>query len=244
MSLTDLLKFDENGLVPAIARDAESGEVLMMAFMNAEAVEKTVQTGKVHYYSRSRRKLWMKGESSGHVQTLREIRFDCDADCLLLSVEQQGAACHTGHRSCFYRTWDEGGVRTEGEKAVNAEAVYAQRDILDALYHVIQERRQNPSAKSYVASLFAKGLDKILGKIGEEATETAVAGKGGDREEVVSEVADLFFHTLILLGYYDLPPERVYAELRRRFGLSGIEEKESRGNQPQVGKKAEKGVDS
>jgi len=229
MSLIDQLKFDENGLVPAITRDAGNGEVLMMAFMNAEAVEKTVETGRVHYYSRSRRKLWMKGESSGHVQTLREIRFDCDADCLLLTVEQEGAACHTGHRSCFYRSWEEDGVRDEGEKAVDAAAVYAQRDILDALYHVIQERRQNPSAKSYVASLFAKGLDKILGKIGEEATETAVAGKGGDRGEIVAEVADLFFHTLVLLGYYDLPPERVYAELRRRFGLSGIEEKESRG---------------
>jgi phosphoribosyl-ATP pyrophosphohydrolase/phosphoribosyl-AMP cyclohydrolase len=229
MSLTDQLKFDENGLIPAIARDAENGEVLMMAFMNAEAVEKTLRTGRVHYYSRSRRKLWMKGESSGHVQTVREIRFDCDADCLLIAVEQAGAACHTGHRSCFYRRWEEGGVRSEGEKAVDAAAVYAQRDILDALYHVIQERRQNPSEKSYVASLFGKGLDKILGKIGEEATETAVAGKGGDPKEIVGEVADLFFHTLVLLGYYDLPPERIYAELRRRFGLSGIEEKESRG---------------
>jgi phosphoribosyl-ATP pyrophosphohydrolase/phosphoribosyl-AMP cyclohydrolase len=103
-----------------------------------------------------------------------------------------------------------------------------QQDILDAVYRVILERKQNPSEKSYVASLFAKGLDKILGKIGEEATEVAVAGKGGDPDQVVYEVADLFFHTLVLLGYYDLPPERVYAELRRRFGISGITEKESR----------------
>jgi phosphoribosyl-AMP cyclohydrolase / phosphoribosyl-ATP pyrophosphohydrolase len=228
MSLIDQLKFDENGLVPAITRDAVSGEVLMMAFMNREAVAQTLATGKMHYYSRSRQKLWMKGESSGHVQTVREVRFDCDADCLLVSIEQEGAACHTGHKSCFYRVWDEQGVRTEGEKLVDAAAVYGQKDILDAVYHVIQERRQNPSEKSYVASLFAKGLDKILGKIGEEATETAVAGKGGDPEEVIYEVADLFFHTLVLLGYYDLPPERIYAELRRRFGFSGIEEKASR----------------
>jgi phosphoribosyl-ATP pyrophosphohydrolase/phosphoribosyl-AMP cyclohydrolase len=103
-----------------------------------------------------------------------------------------------------------------------------QQDILDAVYRVVLERKQNPSEKSYVASLFAKGLDKILGKIGEEATEVAVAGKGGDPDQVVYEVADLFFHTLVLLGYYDLPPERVYAELRRRFGISGITEKESR----------------
>lgn len=228
MSLSAQLKFDAHGLIPAITRDAETGEVLMMAYMNAEAVDLTVKTGQVHYYSRSRRKLWLKGESSGHVQTVREIRFDCDADCLLIAVEQAGAACHTGHKSCFYRSYQEGEVVGEGEKLVDAVAIYGQKDILDAVYHVIQERRQNPSEKSYVASLYAKGLDKILGKIGEEATETAVAGKGGDRDEVVYEVADLFFHTLVLLGYYDLPPERVYAELRRRFGLSGIEEKESR----------------
>ena len=103
------------------------------------------------------------------------------------------------------------------------------QDILEAVYQVVLDRKANPSEKSYVASLYQKGLDKILGKIGEEATETAVAGKGGDPEEVVAEVADLFFHVLVLLGYYDLPPERIYAELRRRFGLSGIEEKESRG---------------
>jgi phosphoribosyl-ATP pyrophosphohydrolase len=101
-------------------------------------------------------------------------------------------------------------------------------DILDAVYKVIQERKQNPSEKSYVASLYAKGLDKILGKIGEEATEVAVAGKGGEVDEVVSEVADLWFHTLVLLSYYDLPPEKIYAELERRFGLSGLEEKASR----------------
>ena len=228
MSLSSQLKFDAHGLLPAITRDAATGEVLMLAYMNAEAVDLTVKTGKVHYYSRSRRALWMKGESSGHVQTVREIRFDCDADCLLITVEQEGAACHTGHHSCFHRIFEEGEVRSDGEKEVDATALYARQDILDAVYHVIQERRQNPSEKSYVASLFAKGLDKILGKIGEEATETAVAGKGGDRDEVVYEVADLFFHTLILLGYYDLPPERIYQELRRRFGLSGIEEKESR----------------
>ncbi len=228
MSLSSQLKFDAHGLIPAITRDAETGEVLMMAYMNVEAVDLTVKTGKVHYYSRSRRKLWMKGESSGHVQTVKEIRFDCDADCLLIAIEQEGAACHTGHKSCFYRVWNEDGAQVDGDKAVDAAAIYGQQDILDAVYHVIQERRQNPNEKSYVASLFNKGLDKILGKIGEEATETAVAGKGGNPDEVVYEAADLFFHTLILLGYYDLPPERIYAELRRRFGMSGIEEKESR----------------
>ncbi len=228
MSLSDQLKFDADGLIPAITRDAASGDVLMMAYMNRQAVEKTVETGKVHYYSRSRRSLWMKGETSGHVQLVHEIRFDCDADCLLISVEQQGAACHTGHRSCFYRIWEESGAKSVGEKTADPFSAYARQDILDAVYHIIQERKQSSAEKSYVASLFAKGLDKILGKIGEEATETAVAGKGGDPDEVVYESADLFFHTLVLLGYYDLPPQRVYDELRRRFGMSGIDEKESR----------------
>ncbi|EAT16559.1 bifunctional phosphoribosyl-AMP cyclohydrolase/phosphoribosyl-ATP diphosphatase HisIE [Desulfuromonas acetoxidans] len=228
MRLVEQLKFDDNGLVPCITQDVDSGEVLMLAYMNEEAVENTLNTGKVHYYSRSRGKQWMKGESSGHVQKVREIRYDCDGDTVLIKVEQVGAACHTGRRSCFYSVWDDSKLVIDGEPEVNAAQVYGEKDILDAVYHVIQDRRRNPSEKSYVHSLFTKGLDKILSKIGEEATETAVAGKGGDREEVIYEVADLFFHTLILLGYYDLPPERIYAELRRRFGLSGIEEKESR----------------
>ena len=228
MSLIDQLKFDDNGLIPAITQDDANGEVLMMAWMNAEAVENTLETGTVHYYSRSRQKQWMKGESSGHVQIVKEIRFDCDNDCLLIKIDQQGAACHTGQRSCFYRVWD-GEVKESSEKLVDVAAVYARQDILEALYNIIQERRQLADGeKSYVKSLFDKGLDKILGKIGEEATETAIAGKGGDPQEVIYEVADLFFHVLVLLGFYDLPPERIYSELRRRFGLSGIEEKLSR----------------
>ena len=228
MSLLEQLKFDKDGLVPCIAQEAATGEVLMLAYMNAEAVENTLRTGKVHYYSRSRAKQWLKGESSGHVQTVREIRYDCDGDTLLIKVDQQGAACHTGRHSCFFSVWDGDEIVIDGQPEVDVTTVYAQQDILDAIYHVIQDRRRNPNEKSYVNSLFTKGLDKILSKIGEEATEAAVAGKGGDRDEIIYEVADLFFHTLILLGYYDLPPERIYAELRRRFGLSGIEEKESR----------------
>jgi phosphoribosyl-ATP pyrophosphohydrolase/phosphoribosyl-AMP cyclohydrolase len=228
MSLLEQLKFDKDGLIPCITQDAENGEVLMLAYMNAEAVHNTLATGKVHYYSRSRAQQWMKGESSGNIQTVREIRYDCDGDTLLIKVEQRGPACHTGRRSCFFSVVDGEQITIAGEVDASTAEAYGKQDILDAVYHVIQDRRRNPSEKSYVHSLFTKGLDKILSKIGEEATETAVAGKGGERDEIVYEVADLFFHTLILLGYYDLPPERIYAELRRRFGLSGIEEKESR----------------
>lgn len=227
MSLIDQLKFDKKGVIPAIARDAATGEVLMLAYMNAEAVQKTVETGKVHYWSRSRRRLRMKGETSGNVQTVREIRLDCDADCLLLTVEQAGSACHSGERSCFHRIWDGEQLRPAGPGA--GTVAQADDDILAAVYQVIQERRQNPAEASYVSSLFQKGLDKILGKIGEEATETAVAGKGGEPQQVVYEAADLFFHTLVLLAWYELPPARIYDELRRRFGTSGLAEKASRG---------------
>lgn len=228
MSLITQLKFDENGLIPAITQDVATGEVLMMAYMNAQAVEQTLVTGKVHYYSRSRQKPRLKGESSGHFQLVQEIRFDCDNDCLLIRIEQRGDACHTGQRSCFYRQWD-GEVKAGSAKRGEVTALDARQDILATLYNIIQERKQLADGeKSYVKSLFDKGLDKILGKIGEEATETAVAGKGGIKEEIIGEVADLFFHVLVLLGFYDLPPERIYAELRRRFGLSGHEEKANR----------------
>lgn len=228
MSLSTQLKFDSHGRIPAIIRDAETGEVLMLAHMNAEAVNLTVQTGNVHYYSSSLKKVRMKGHHSGQIQTIRELRIDCEAACLLISVEQIGAACHTGHKSCFYQIWDNAGGWIKSQKPGNVAPRPHRQDILDAIYQVIQERRRHPSEKSYVTSLFAKGLDKILAKIGEEATETAVAGKGGNPDEVVYETADLFFHALILLGYYNLPPERIYTELRRRFGISGIEEKENR----------------
>jgi len=222
MSLLDHLKFDANGLLAAIARDADTGEVLMLAWMNAEAVQKTLDTGRVHYWSRSRQSLWLKGETSGHFQTLRAIRLDCDGDALLLDIDQEGAACHTGARSCFYR-------KLEGEDLVKEAIPAAPTDVLRALAQVVEDRKQKSPEASYVAKLFTKGLDKILGKIGEEATEVAVAGKGGNPDEVVSEMADLWFHCLVLLGQYDIPPQRVTDELRRRFGLSGLVEKANRG---------------
>lgn len=208
MALLEKIRFDKDGLVPAVVRDASNGAVLMLSHLNAEALAKTEASGVLYRYSRS------KGEvvtSEKAPELVREARLSCSGDCLLFSVEVQDAP------DCFSTVLWEG---AQGETA----AV----DILDEVYRIIQQRRDQPADKSYVASLFAKGLDKILGKIGEEATETAVAGKGGDPKEVVSETADLFFHVLVLLGYYDLPPERIYAELRRRFGVSGLTEKASR----------------
>lgn len=209
--MTDLndIVYDAAGLIPAVVRCARTGEVLMLSHLNAEAVRRSLDSGLLYRFSRSAQKLVVP--DSGAPQKIREARLSCSGDCLLIAVEQDAAAHY-----CFSRV------------LVPREDHPAAGDILEQVYQVVLQRRDNPSQKSYVASLFAKGLDKILGKIGEEATETAVAGKGGVVDEVVYEVADLFFHVLVLLGYYDLPPERIYAELRRRFGLSGIEEKASR----------------
>lgn len=205
------LTYDADGLIPAVVRCASSSDVLMLSHLSAEAVEQTLATGLLYRYSRSRNAL--VAPDADAPQRVAEMRLSCSGDCLLVTVEHSGAS-----RNCFKTVlFQQQGTVVDGPA-----------DILEQVYQVILQRRDNPSQKSYVASLFAKGLDKILGKIGEEATETAVAGKGGQPDEVIYETADLFFHVLVLLGYYDLPPERIYAELRRRFGLSGIEEKASR----------------
>lgn len=217
MNILNEIKFDEKGLVPAIAQDYKTSEVLMMAYMDREAVEKTLSSGKAHYFSRSRNKLWLKGETSGHFQHIKGIYYDCDVDTILLKVEQVGAACHTGERSCFYRE-----IETHFKKEIPTSSV------LEMIYRVIINRRSNPKERSYVSSLFSKGTDSILKKIGEEASELLISGKGGKREEVVYEMADLWFHSLVLLGQMDISPEEVYGELQRRFGTSGIEEKEGR----------------
>jgi phosphoribosyl-AMP cyclohydrolase len=127
MNIPEELKFDERGLIPAVIQDCENGEVLMVAYMNREALEKTIATGRTHFYSRSRRELWRKGATSGHVQEVREIRFDCDADCLLVRVKQTEAACHTGYRSCFYRRLEPGGIRVTGTKVFDPEKVYRKK---------------------------------------------------------------------------------------------------------------------
>ena len=223
MNIINEIKFDEKGLVPAIAQDYLAGEVLMMAYMSRDALEKTIVSGKAHYFSRSRGKLWLKGETSGHFQHIKGIYYDCDIDTLLLMVEQIGSACHTGERSCFYRE-----IETSFESVEMPRRDVSTAPILDSIYKVILERKKNPGERSYVSSLFAKGTDAVLKKVGEEASELLISGKGGKREEVVYETADLWFHSLVLLGHLGIKPEEVYGELKRRFGTSGIEEKERR----------------
>ena len=195
------LKFDEKGLLCAIAQDYESGEVLMQAYMNEEAYEKTLETGYAHYWSRSRGKLWKKGEESGHLQKVRGICLDCDRDCVLLKVEQEGAACHTGNYTCFYTSVKECGAGAE---------------MLGQLQRIVKDRKENPEEGSYTSYLFEKGVDKIAKKAGEEAVELVIAAKNKDKAEIVGECADLLYHTMVLLADADVKLSDVCTELKNR----------------------------
>ncbi len=207
------LNFSSEGLLPAVAQDRANGQVLMLAYMNREALVRTRATGFAHYYSRSRGRLWKKGEESGHVQRVHAILYDCDADALVLRVDQEVAACHTGNRSCFYRSLDGADVALDpgwtGEDAVG---------VLSEIFQTIRGRKVDPPEGSYVAGLFAKGPNAVLKKIGEEAAEVVMAGTEGDRRAIVFEVADLWFHTLVLLGLHDIDPAEVARELQSRIG--------------------------
>lgn len=214
---TDNIKFNDKGLVPAIAQDARTGEVLMMAWMNLDALEKTLATGKAHYYSRSRGSLWLKGETSGNFQEVRSVSYDCDGDTLLVMVEPKGPACHTGEQTCFFRTIGEGQARPTGPL------------VLAGLERVLEERKKADPESSYVASLYAKGLPKILAKVEEEAGELIEAAADKEKQDVVYEFCDLLFHSMVLLAEKGVSMDEVYGELARRFGMSGIEEKKSRG---------------
>ncbi len=223
--LIDNIDWDKNPLIPVIAQDSDSGEILMLAYTNEEAFGLTLKTKIAHYYSRSRKKLWKKGEQSGHTQEVKEIYLDCDSDTVLLKVKQNGVACHTGRYSCFFNRVDTTQELPPVEKEIDSYS------ISDILYHVIKERKNSDPKKSYVASLFKKGENSILKKVVEEAGEFCFAVKDRDEKEIIYEAADLVFHTLVALGYADINPDLVKQELKRRFGLSGIEEKNSRNNE-------------
>jgi phosphoribosyl-ATP pyrophosphohydrolase/phosphoribosyl-AMP cyclohydrolase len=208
-----VLRFNEQGLIPAIVQDVATGRVLMLAYMNREALERTLATGLVHYWSRSRAQLWQKGETSGHIQHLRDLHYDCDADTLLVIVEQEGAACHTGEPSCFFQHFAE----TSEPMQLPVSA-----GLLQQIYAVVQERKRRAPQESYVASLMARGQDHVLKKVIEEAAEVLMASKDGRREAIVYEMADLWFHAIVALGWHDISPQEVLQELQRRFGKSGL----------------------
>jgi phosphoribosyl-ATP pyrophosphohydrolase/phosphoribosyl-AMP cyclohydrolase len=209
VSPLDDLTWDTQGLIPAVVQDTESGQVLMVAWMSRDALEATRRSGLTHFWSRSRQALWRKGETSGHAQHVDGIYADCDRDTLLVQVHQDGVACHTGARSCFFTRLDE----AEGQPA----APGAGPAMLEVLERVLESRKAAPPAGSYVASLFQKGQPQICRKIGEEAAEVMTAALGGEGDvRVVSEVADLWFHTMVLLSARGIPLRRVFEELAAR----------------------------
>ena len=206
------LRFNEAGLIPAIAQDWLDGAVLMMAWMNQDAIEYTLKTGEVHYWSRSRQELWHKGATSGHTQTVRGIRYDCDADVLLLSIDQTGdVACHTGSRSCFYEETDE--RSTGGEKALPPPA-----DACTELFRTIEDRQHHPKAGSYTNKLLKGGDNSILKKIGEESAEFVMACKDDNAMDIAGEAADIIFHLQVAMAHHGVHWRDVQKVLSARRG--------------------------
>ena len=192
------------GLVPAIVQDASTNRVLMQAYMNEEALRLTFVSGKTHFWSRTKGRIWMKGEESGHYSLLQNAFLDCDNDAILFKVQQVGPVCHTGEESCFFKP-----IETENGKAIDAK-------MLERLFEIIKERIQNPSEKSYVSRLTGKGEDAVLQKIGEEAVEVILAAKTNNPDETIYEAADEIFHILVMLAQKGIPLSSIFEELDRR----------------------------
>lgn len=215
--------WEKQELLPVIVQDVESNEVLMMAYMDKEALELSLKTKTAHYFSRSKQRIWKKGESSGHTQEIKSFNIDCDNDTLLIKVIQNGVACHTGRKSCFFTELESGDVESEVE--VSSEALYG---VIDTLYHTIQERKNADPSESWTAKLLSKGDNTILKKVVEEAGEFSFAYKDNDEPEMIYEAADLTYHMLVALASKNISPDRIKQELARRFNMSGIAEKNSR----------------
>ncbi|RCX18495.1 phosphoribosyl-ATP pyrophosphatase /phosphoribosyl-AMP cyclohydrolase [Fontibacillus phaseoli] len=209
-ALVQEIKWDAHGLVPAIVQDESSKEVLMLAYMNRESLGKSVETGQTWFWSRSRSELWNKGATSGNTQQIRALRYDCDGDTLLVEVDRQGPACHTGEDTCFFRTAAQ---NSSPEQRTNSGNRFA---VLDELERLIGDRYAERPEGAYTTYLFDKGIDKILKKVGEETTESIIAAKNGDNDELRYEVSDLIYHLLVLLRERNLPLDDIMRELERR----------------------------
>lgn len=205
------LKFDDRGLIPAVAQDAVSGEILMLAYMNEESIKMTLESGHATYFSRSRRELWEKGSHSGNLQFVKEILVDCDMDAIILKIEQKGVACHTGNPSCFYRKV------VDGKLVEIPTGVDTNPKILYDVYDIIVDRVKKPKEGSYTNYLFEKGIDKMLKKVGEESAEVIIASKNYVKSEVRYETADLLYHLSVVLVEQGLTWDDIFGELRSRY---------------------------
>jgi len=227
----------KDGLIPAIIQDASNQEVLMLAYMSPESLALSLATGETHFWSRSRKRLWRKGETSGHIQKIKSIRIDCDEDSLLIAVEQIQVACHTGARSCFFRSLDAEGLILKDPEKITPEIQALEEPPLQALSELIAKRRKAPSSTSYTSQLLEAGMDRILKKCGEEATEFIISAKNDNKAEIIHEAADLLYHVLVALGAHEIPFKSVEAELALRSAQSGLAEKASRKSRTQEVKK-------
>ncbi len=198
------VKFDDKGLVPAIIQDNITGDVLMLGYMNREALEKTIKDGRVHFYSRSRKRIWMKGESSNVYLYVSSIKLDCDGDAILILVNSNGPVCHTGESSCFFAN-------------ISQEPPFPVYNFPYKLYERIQERKRNPTEGSYTSKILRKGVEKIARKVGEEALELVIASLERKREEVIYETADLVYHTIVLLSALEIQISEIIDELVKRY---------------------------
>lgn len=210
------LKYNREGLIPAIIEDQE-GRVLMLAYMNQESLEKTLETGLTWFYSRSRKKLWQKGETSGNVQHVISIAADCDYDALLIKVKQEGlGACHEGYKSCFHNQVVKDSDCISAKPVFDPKAVYSVQ-VLQQIYDIITDRQNNPKEGSYTNYLFHEGIDKILKKVGEEAAEVIIAAKNPEEYELIYEVSDLLYHLLVLLVEKGIKLDEIWQELNARM---------------------------
>ena len=207
--LINTLKFDASGLIPAVVQNIETNEVLMVAYMNADTIKQTLETGRATFWSRSRQEVWVKGDTSGNYMYVKEVRVDCDCDCLVVLVNPAGPACHTGNRSCFFRKIEDG-------KLVEDAKEQTKTDVFAREQAVVMDRKEHPEEGSYTNYLFDKGEDKILKKVGEEAAEVVIAGKNRDKDEISYETADLIYHLTVMLVDNGMSLEDIYKEMERR----------------------------
>ena len=207
--LINTLKFDASGLIPAVVQNIETNEVLMVAYMNADTIKQTLETGRATFWSRSRQEVWVKGDTSGNYMYVKEVRVYCDCDCLVVLVNPAGPACHTGNRSCFFRKIEDG-------KLVEDAKEQTKTDVFAREQAVVMDRKEHPEEGSYTNYLFDKGEDKILKKVGEEAAEVVIAGKNRDKDEISYETADLIYHLTVMLVDNGMTWEDIYKEMERR----------------------------